>query len=149
MNSESTVTIKNSFFIENILSKPHKKPVMDNQCNSESASTFLELTENMPTFTSNKVILKQEPMNGLLNDELLGSHDDLDKINRNQHNFTSPDSSGCEEDNGDNLSDITTSENSEYLKKHQLFILDNKWQRTILWILVPKEIRLKIERSCF
>lgn len=96
--------IKNSFSIENILSKPHKNLSLDNQCKSDSATECSESNnsfEEVSSFTSHEITPKHEPINGLVNDDA--------KIDRN--NFTSPDSSGCEEDNGDNLSDITTGDN--------------------------------------
>lgn len=116
MNSENTMTIRNSFSIENILSKPHKNPTTDNQCRSDSA---IECSDNIrssdsevSSFSSNDIVLKKEPINGLNNDD--HSHDDLSKIGHNH--FTSPDSSGCEEENTDNLSDITTGENCKHKK---------------------------------
>lgn len=111
MNSENTMTIRNSFSIENILSKPHKNPTTDNQCKSDSA---IECTDNIrssdevSSFSSNDIVLKKEPINGLTNDDHSITNDDLSKIGHNH--FTSPDSSGCEEENTDNLSDITTGE---------------------------------------
>ncbi|XP_055312662.1 homeobox protein orthopedia [Sitodiplosis mosellana] len=113
MNSENTMTIRNSFSIENILSKPHKNlTTTDNQCKLKSAiecPDHIRASDEVSSFTSDDIVLKKEPINGLTND--LISHDDLNKIGRNH--FTSPDSSGCEEENTDNLSDITTGETSQ------------------------------------
>lgn len=99
--------IKNSFSIENILSKPHKNLPVDNQSNSvsgtpeclESANSLEEVSSP----TSNDVIFKMEPTNGLTTDDC--------KVDRS---YTSPDSSGCEEDNVDNLSDITTGDSRKH-----------------------------------
>lgn len=110
MNSENTVTIRNSFSIENILSKPHKNSTIDNQCKSDSGiqcSEHINSPGEVTSFNSNEIVLKKEPINGISDDQMI-THDDFTKINRN---FTSPDSSGCEEENADNLSDITTGEN--------------------------------------
>lgn len=115
MSAENTVTMRNSFSIENILSKPHKKQLTDCQYKSESVTECC--MENSNTFeevssiSSNGIVFKEEPPNGVVNDENSVTHDDLTSIHRNQ--FTSPDSSGCEEENADNLSDITTGENRE------------------------------------
>lgn len=117
MNSENTMTIRNSFSIENILSKPHKNPTTENQCKTDSA---IECSDNIRSSVdevsslsnSNDIVLKKEPINGLINDDHLITHDDLNKIGRNH--FTSPDSSGCEEENTDNLSDITTGETCKH-----------------------------------
>lgn len=112
--AENTMAMRNSFSIENILSKPHKNLLIDRQCKSESVSECC--VENSNTFeevssiNSNEIVFKKEPPNGVINDENI-THDDLTNINRNQ--FTSPDSSGCEEENADNLSDITIGENCE------------------------------------
>lgn len=112
MNSENTITIRNSFSIDNILSKPHKNHSTDNQYKSESGTECAEnnnTIDEVSSVTSNEIVFKKEPSNGLINDEHLIAHDDLANVNRNQ--FTSPDSSGCEEENGDNLSDITNGDN--------------------------------------
>lgn len=115
MSAENTVTMRNSFSIENILSKPHKNPLSDRQCKAESATDCC--LENSNAFDdvssncSNEIVFKKEPPNGVASDENAVTHDDLANINRNQ--FTSPDSSGCEEENGDNLSDITIGESRE------------------------------------
>lgn len=107
------MTIKNSFSIENILSKPHKNLKIDSLGKTESVTECSEKTDSVdkvPSFASNDIVLKEEPINGLINDEQLNTHDDFAN-NNNRNHFTSPDSSGCEEDNGDNLSDITSGEN--------------------------------------
>lgn len=121
MNSENTITIRNSFSIENILSKPHKNPsITDNQCKSKSAiecPDHIQVSDEVSSITNDDIVLKKEPNNGLTHDEHSATHDnDSNKIGRNH--FTSPDSSGCEEENTDNLSDITTGENC----KHQILI---------------------------
>lgn len=110
MNSDNTISIRSSFSIENILSKPHKNASADNQCKSESASVCPENNnvDKMTSFANQDIILKSEPVNAL-SDAHLNPNDDFTINNRN--NFTSPDSSGCEEDNVDSLSDITTEEN--------------------------------------
>lgn len=116
MNSENTITIRNSFSIENILSKPHKNPTTDNKCKSNCAIECIDTiraSNEVSPFAGNDIVLKKEPINGLINDDQLITHDDLNKIDRNH--FTSPDSSGCEEENTDNLSDITTGETCKQL----------------------------------
>lgn len=116
MSAEDTMAMRNSFSIENILSKPHKNLLTDRQCKSECATECC--LENGNTFdevssiSSNEIVFKKEPPNGsVINDENVITNDDLSNTNRNQ--FTSPDSSGCEEENGDDLSDITIGENCE------------------------------------
>lgn len=117
MSTENTMAMRNSFSIEHILSKPHKNLLTDRQCKSECATECC--LDNSNTFdevssiSSNDIVFKKEPPNGVINDENASLNDDLTNSNRNQ--FTSPDSSGCEEENGDNLSDITIGENCECL----------------------------------
>lgn len=108
MNSENTMTVRSSFSIENILSKPHKNLSTDNQCKAESATEYSEnikSVDEVSTITGNKIDLKKEPITIVTNDDNSNTPDEIDKHNRNL--FTSPDSSGCEEEIGDNLSDIT------------------------------------------
>lgn len=109
MNSENTMTIKSSFSIENILSKPHKNQATNCHGKSESVNECSEnsISDGVTSLICNDLVLKKEPNNGLNCDS--DAKDDLaDSI---RTNFTSPDSSGCEEENADNLSDITTGEN--------------------------------------
>lgn len=113
MNSENTMTIRNSFSIENILSKPHKNPTTDNQCKSDSSIECpdnIRSSDEVTSFSNNDIVLKKEPINGSTNDDHSITHDE--KIGQNH--FTSPDSSGCEEENTDNLSDITTGETCKH-----------------------------------
>lgn len=129
MSAENTMAMRNSFSIENILSKPHKNLLTNRQCKSECATECC--LENSNTFdevssiSSNEVVFKKEPSNGAINDENAMS-DNLTSMNRNQ--FTSPDSSGCEEENGDNLSDITIGENCECSKQMNDFLNEHSIQ---------------------
>lgn len=118
MSAENTMAMRNSFSIENILSKPHKNLLTNRQCKSECATECC--LENSNTFdevssinSNDTVVFKKEPPNGVTNDES-AINDNAASMNRNQ--FTSPDSSGCEEEIGDNLSDITIGENCECTK---------------------------------
>lgn len=123
MNAEKTMTIRNSFSIENILSKPHKSQLINRQCKSESVNECIENGngfDEVTSITSGEIVLKKEPVHCATNDEHLIGHHDMVNINRSQ--FTSPDSSGCEEENADNLSDITTGDNCKWFwKRTNLF----------------------------
>lgn len=111
MNSDNMISIRNSFSIENILSKPHKNQLNDNQYKSKSetdCTSNSNLLDEVSTISDDELILKKEPNNGSNNDDHLMTNNELSNINRQ---FTSPDSSGCEEENGENLSDTTTGDN--------------------------------------
>lgn len=118
MNSENTMTIKSSFSIENILSKPHKNLPTNCHSKSERSESVIECSENtisdeVTSIICNDLVLKKEPINGLNCDSDIIAKDDLTESIRNS--FISPDSSVCEEENADNLSDITTGENGLYI----------------------------------
>lgn len=112
MNADNTIIIKKSFSIENILSKPDtnkcqlkKSIICDNQNDS---NTGIEIGNK-------SIVPKSEPIADLHaeNFDENRSLDEESKRNR-LNNFTSPDSSGCEEEIVDNLSDITSEENRRF-----------------------------------
>lgn len=125
MNSENMISIRNSFSIENILSKPSKNQLIENQCKSDCGTECSEnnnTSDEVSTITGDELILKKEPNNGLVHEDHLMTNNDFTNINRSQ--FTSPDSSGCEEENGGNLSDTTTGDNCKLISfRSFLFIL--------------------------
>lgn len=121
MSSDNTTIIKSSFSIENILSKPNKNNGHD-QCQSSSAANHMQLSNgcnDSTNFTNTKIIPKKEPINSDSNCESFGGenttaiYDDEYRRNSQRSNFTSPDSSCFEEENADNLSDITADESSK------------------------------------
>lgn len=122
MSAENTMAMRSSFSIENILSKPHKTQLTDRQYKSECATECCLENSNtfdeMSSISCNEIVFKEEPPNGVMNDETV-MNEDLTNINRSQ--FASPDSSGCEEENGDNLSDITIGENCECIEEMDFF----------------------------
>lgn len=122
MNSENMISIRNSFSIENILSKPSKNQLIENHYKSECANECSEnnsTSDEVSTITGGELVLKKEPHNGLVNDDHLMTNNDF---SNNRSQFTSPDSSGCEEENGENLSDTTTGDNCKLILFWIIFI---------------------------
>lgn len=108
MNPTNTIMIKNSFFIENILSKPTNKnnPNAANQRNNDIASDNRSHGSPIPFKHNENIVTKTEP-NDLISEHCSADHLNGDKQNESV-NFTSPDSSICEEESVDNLSDTCT-----------------------------------------
>lgn len=122
MSAENTMAVRSSFSIENILSKPDKNRQCKSECATECCLENNNTFDDVSSVGSNEIVFKKEPQNGVANDDCV-MNDNLTNMNRNQ--FTSPDSSGCEEENADNLSDITIGENCEcQIKSNQIIDLE-------------------------
>lgn len=121
----SATTIKSSFSIENILSKPSNKNLAYDQFRASSdlynVQKFSGAEDSTHSVNAN-IVYKKEPIitenpkcesqesehpNAAANDEKYSS-----SIQRT--NFMSPDSSCFEEEAADNLSDITADESSKW-----------------------------------
>lgn len=110
MNPSNTVVIKNSFFIENILSKPTNKNTQNTANQWENDITHDGKTQCSPITLKNNedIVTKTEPK------DLISEHcaDNSNGVNDNSEckhsDFASPDSSICEEESVDNLSDTCT-----------------------------------------
>lgn len=116
MNPSNTIMIKNSFFIENILSKPTNKihnPNIVNQWDNNITGDSKTHDSSIPFKLNENIVTKTEP-NDLISehcnvDDLNGDNNDNNVGKQNESiNFASPDSSICEEESVDNLSDTCT-----------------------------------------
>lgn len=104
MNPNSTM-IKTSFSIENILSKPEKRP------RPSEPSIRSELTTASILDSSRDVRHNVQVQNGETNHDFSG---------KNENGFTTPDSSCCDEENADELSDITSEESCKCFESGKL-----------------------------
>lgn len=111
MNPNNTIMIKNSFFIENILSKPTNKNIKNtaNQWDNDTTGDSKSHGSPIPFKRNENIFTKTEP-NDMIS-EHFGANGDNDNNECKQNesiNFASPDSSICEEESVDNLSDTCT-----------------------------------------
>lgn len=98
MNTNSTM-IKTSFSIENILSKPDKRPRP-----SEPLIRSELMTD--PVLDAGRNIHNEQVQNGENNNGF--------SVKGDSNGFTTPDSSCCDEENADTLSDITSEESCKF-----------------------------------
>lgn len=114
MNPNNTLMIKNSFFIENILSKPDKNPTADeNQWESPSFDEKSISSDHSGHFPNDGIVTKAEISEHCVEHLNDGIDDECKQNPRN--NFTSPDSSeGCDDEIVDNMSDINPEENCKW-----------------------------------
>lgn len=101
MNTNSTM-IKTSFSIENILSKPDKRPKPSEPIESElRTDPVLRSTET-------------DAGRGIHNEQVHNEENNNRFSEKNDNGFTTPDSSCCDEENADTLSDITSEESCKF-----------------------------------
>lgn len=122
MNADNTIIIKKSFSIENILSKPDTNKCQLKQsiiCDNQNSSN----AEN--TISNKSVVPKSEPITDS-HAENFDENRSLDEESKRSrlNNFTSPDSSGCEEEIVDNLSDITSEENRRFYCQFYYYLIN-------------------------
>lgn len=115
MSADNTVLIKQSFSIENILSKPHTNNAITNPCRLIKSivcdSKIDDANIGGGHLVNDKVVPKVEPISDVQSEHFDDNYSmDDDGGKRHPNTFTSPDSSGCEEEIADNLSDITNEE---------------------------------------
>lgn len=94
--------IKTSFSIENILSKPDKRPKL-----SEPSIRSEVAIPRASDLDSGRKIYEEQVQDGE-NNNSFGV--------KNDNGFATPDSSCCDEENADTLSDITSEESCKFLR---------------------------------
>lgn len=105
MNSNQSTVVKNSFFIENILSKPNKysKPSYQNDVvvNNQVDNFKAQFLVNAKNETSE-------------NQEMCCDEVKSEIFDKTQNSFATPDSSCCDEEQAEALSDIASEESRKY-----------------------------------
>lgn len=96
--------MKTSFSIENILSKPDKRP-------------------SEPSIRSDSKIIRDTDAHGdrdICNNEQVqnGENSNCFSAKNDKNGFTTPDSSCCDEENADALSDITSEESRKFQREN-------------------------------
>lgn len=117
MSSKQSTVVKNSFFIENILSKPNNYPKPSYQSDAEANDHAENLTSQFLLDANNKRSGNQEVC--------CESEVKSEIFDKNQNSFATPDSSCCGEEQTEALSDIASEESCKSeLKKKNLFSSD-------------------------
>lgn len=129
MNTDSSFLIKKSFSIENILSKPdtnNKKQIF----NSIVCDSKIDGSNGTGDLVADKIVPKLEPISDVPLEQFDENYCfDEESAKRRPSSFTSPDSSGCEEEIVDNLSDITNDETRKLPNIHG----NSNEHNSVLW----------------
>lgn len=124
MTSNPSTVVKNSFSIENILSKPNK-------CAKPSYQNNVELNNQMTNFTHSQFLVHSKHEDSE-NSESCYDEVKSECFDKNQNSFTTPDSSCCGEEQAETSSDITSEESCKFpfflfvsslLNQHFLFCM--------------------------
>lgn len=121
MSTDNSFLIKKSFSIENILSKPDTNHTKTKQIfNSIVCDSRIDGSNGTGDLVDGTIVPKLEPISDVPLEQFDENYCfDEESAKRRPNSFTSPDSSGCEEEIVDNLSDITNDETRKLPNIHR------------------------------